>query len=328
VTGVQTCALPISPHSSSTSSATASPPTASASSPSATTTHCSTPGPTPSSTGRSPGRLPCCGFGGPCCGFGGACCGFRGGCCAFGGSCWRFSGSCWVFRGGCCSPGGVPMWLSSRSGCGLGLRGSVVGAVAEHGEEHVAAAAGQADEGGVVFLALGSLAVVVGPAGGVVQGGEGGQEERPFELAVAGAGGVFALDRAAGGAGDGGDPGVGGEVAGALEGGGVADLEQDAGGGPDPDAGHGGQDPGKRVRIEDLLHLVGDCFALVQHGFQAVGEPWEHGVGGRRAGDGHGLLVQRGEDALDQLGAHAGRVRRGDGAQFAASGCADPGGAA
>ena len=73
--------------------------------------------------------------------------------------------------------GGVPMWLSSRSGSGLGV--AVVGAVAEHGVEDVAAAAGEADEGGVVFLALGSFAVVVGPAGGVGQGGERGEDELP-----------------------------------------------------------------------------------------------------------------------------------------------------
>jgi hypothetical protein len=70
---------------------------------------------------------------------------------------------------------------------------SVVGAVAEHRVEDVAAAAGQADERGVVLLALGSFAVVVGPAGRVVQSGERGEEERPFQLAVAGPGRMLAL---------------------------------------------------------------------------------------------------------------------------------------
>jgi hypothetical protein len=37
---------------------------------------------------------------------------------------------------------------------------AVVGAAAEHGVEDVAAAAGEADQGGVVFLALGVFAVV------------------------------------------------------------------------------------------------------------------------------------------------------------------------
>lgn len=45
------------------------------------------------------------------------------------------------------------MWLSSRGGDGCGFGVSVVGAVAEHGVEDVAAAAGQADQGGVVLLA-------------------------------------------------------------------------------------------------------------------------------------------------------------------------------
>ena len=106
------------------------------------------------------------------------------------------------------------MWLSSRSGAGSVLVVSVVGAVAEHGVEDVAAAAGQADEGGVVFLALGSFAVVVGAAGRVVQGGERGEEERAFELAVAGPGGMLAPDAGAGAAGDGSDAGVGGQVPG------------------------------------------------------------------------------------------------------------------
>jgi hypothetical protein len=96
-------------------------------------------------------------------------------------------------------------------GCPVGLF------VVEHGEQHVAASSRQADEGGVVFLAFGSLFVVVGAAGGVVQGGERGQEQRSFEFVVAGA------------VGDRGDAGVGGEVAGRGERGGVADFEQDAG---------------------------------------------------------------------------------------------------
>ena len=48
-------------------------------------------------------------------------------------------------------------WLGSWDGWWL-----VVGAVAEHGVDDVAAAAGQADYGSVVALALGAFAVVVG----------------------------------------------------------------------------------------------------------------------------------------------------------------------
>src|SRR5918998_1038109 len=163
------------------------------------------------------------------------------------------------------------MWLSS----GLGSSGGclVEGLVAEHGVEDVAAASGQADQGGVVFFAFGSFAVVVGAAGRVGQGGEGGQEEGAFEFAVAGAGGVFSLDAGAGAVGDRGDAGVGGQVCGAGERGGVADLQEDAGGGPDPDAGHGDQDLGKRVRIEDLLDLAGEVAALGEHGFEGLGQP-------------------------------------------------------
>src|SRR5882757_9649543 len=109
---------------------------------------------------------------------------------------------------------GVSLWLlSSCPGFGM----LIVGAVAEHGEQHVAASSGQADEGGVVLLALGSFLVVVGAAGGVGQGRERGEEERPFEFPVAGSGGVLTADAAAGAVGDRGDAGVGGEVPGGRE---------------------------------------------------------------------------------------------------------------
>lgn len=80
-----------------------------------------------------------------------------------------------------CRSGGVSLWfLSSRSG-GWDL---VEGLVLEHGVEDVASASGEADEGGVVFLAFGAFAVVVGAASRVVQGGERGQEQGTFEFAV------------------------------------------------------------------------------------------------------------------------------------------------
>ena len=65
--------------------------------------------------------------------------------------------------------------------------------VFEHGVEDIAPTSGQADQGGVVFFAFGSLLVVIRPAGRIVQCGEGGQEERTLELAVAEPGGLFAL---------------------------------------------------------------------------------------------------------------------------------------
>jgi hypothetical protein len=73
-----------------------------------------------------------------------------------------------------------------------------VGVIAQHRVEDVAASAGQTDEGGVALLPLGPLPVVVGTAGRVGQRGERGQEERAFELAVAGPSGVLALDAGAG----------------------------------------------------------------------------------------------------------------------------------
>ena len=62
--------------------------------------------------------------------------------------------------------------------CGEWFGRFVEGAVAEHGEQDVAAAPGEGDEGLVVPFALGAFAVVVGPGHGVVQGGEGGEGRR------------------------------------------------------------------------------------------------------------------------------------------------------
>jgi hypothetical protein len=67
------------------------------------------------------------------------------------------------------------MGLSSGGGAGGGFVGDrlLVGlAVAEHGEQDVDTAAGQADQGSVVPLALSSLPVVVGAAGRIGQTGE------------------------------------------------------------------------------------------------------------------------------------------------------------
>src|SRR5712691_4541876 len=89
--------------------------------------------------------------------------------------------------------------------------GGLVGlAGGEHGEDDVAAAAGQADQGSVVAFAFGAFAVVERLGGGVARGGGGGQEH-------------------AGLAGDEGQSGVGGEFAAVGEGGAVADFGEDAG---------------------------------------------------------------------------------------------------
>ena len=105
---------------------------------------------------------------------------------------------------------GGRFWVGG--GCPVGLP------VAEHCEQDVAAASGQADEGGVVLLALGSFAVVVGLAGRVgAQGCEGGQEQGAFEVLVARAGGELAADAGAGASGDGGEAGVGGQMSGGRE---------------------------------------------------------------------------------------------------------------
>ena len=108
--------------------------------------------------------------------------------------------------------------------------GGLVGLASdEHGEDDVAAAAGQADEGGVVAFAFGSFAVVEGFGGGVAQGGEGGQEHSVLEPVVSAAALGFAVEGLAGLACDRGQAGVGGELAVVGEAGAVAGLGEDPG---------------------------------------------------------------------------------------------------
>src|SRR5690625_677355 len=112
--------------------------------------------------------------------------------------------------------------------------------------EHVDTGAGEADKGGVALVAVGAFAVVVGSADRVVQGGERGEEECALELLVAGSARVLTTDRGARAPRDGRESGVGSQVAGGGESGAIADFEEDASSGPDADAGHRGQDQGKR----------------------------------------------------------------------------------
>src|SRR6266851_863870 len=58
-------------------------------------------------------------------------------------------------------------------------------ALAEHGVQHVDPPPGEAQDGLVVPLALGTLTVVIGPRGGMSQAGESRQEERVLEPMVA-----------------------------------------------------------------------------------------------------------------------------------------------
>jgi hypothetical protein len=133
--------------------------------------------------------------------------------------------------------------------------------VAEHGEDDVAASAGEADQGGVVPLALGSLAVVEGLRRRISQRGERGEEHGVLQPVVAPAALGFAVDGLAGLAGDWGQAGVGGQPGAVSEPGAVADLGQDPGPGPRPDPGQGREQFTERVAEEDLLDLGGQGVA-------------------------------------------------------------------
>jgi hypothetical protein len=88
-------------------------------------------------------------------------------------------------------------------------------------------------------------------------------------------------------------------MSGGGEGGAVADVEEDPGCGPDADAGHRGQDLGKRVVIEHPLDLGGDLIALTQQITQAVSQPRQDLLRRGGARHDHGLLLERGQRLVD-----------------------------
>ena len=97
-------------------------------------------------------------------------------------------------------------------------------AVFEHAVDYVAASAREADDSGVVVLALFAFALVVGDGRRVFGAGdEQGLPQRVPEAFVAPSGGSLALDAGAGLAGGRSDAGVGGQVGRAFEVGDVAD---------------------------------------------------------------------------------------------------------
>ena len=79
------------------------------------------------------------------------------------------------------------------------------------------------------------------------------------------------------------------------------------------------------MRIEDPLHLGGDLVALLQNLPQAVGQPGQDCLCRGGAGDGDALLVQGGEDGLDEAGAHPRGAASDQREQLAAAGFAQPG---
>ncbi|BFO16801.1 hypothetical protein SHKM778_31890 [Streptomyces sp. KM77-8] len=94
--------------------------------------------------------------------------------------------------------------------------------------------------------------------------------------------------------------GVGGQVARGGEAAAVTDVDKDAGRGPDPDAGHGGQDLRKRVRLQQFLDPDGKEFALVKHGGERGGQAGDDQRRSVGAGHDDALLVERVEDVRDE----------------------------
>ncbi len=88
----------------------------------------------------------------------------------------------------------------------------------------------------------------------------------------------------------------------------AADLCQESCCDLDADSWHGRQDPGKRVGIEDLLHVLGDLFALVPQ-LQDLGrESGQHLRRGGGARDDDGLRGEAAGDLVGEAGVDAGGV--------------------
>ena len=193
---------------------------------------------------------------------------------------------------------------------GFWVGGGEVSVVSDHGVVDVGLAAGEADECGVVPLALGSFAVVVGPGFGVgSQGCERGHEQGVFQSFVASSVDVLAADAGARSSGDGRESGVGREVGGGGECGDVAaGLCQEPCGDPDADSWHRRQDFGKRVGIEDPLDVFGDLLALVAELQDLVRDPGQD-LGGRGgAGNDDGLGGEAAPDLVGEAAVDAGCV--------------------
>lgn len=177
----------------------------------------------------------------------------------------------------------------------------VQGAIAQHRVEHIRAAACQSDQGLVMALALGSLAVAVRPRGRMLQRSEGREEQGPLQALVAPAGHVLTVDRGPGTAGDRGDAGVRSQVGGISE---VLadDLGEDPCRGPDPYPGHRDQNRVKRVGLHESLDVGGDYRPLADEISQLLGQNRDHRGSGFGADDGHSLLGQGVEDLLGERG--------------------------
>ncbi len=89
-------------------------------------------------------------------------------------------------------------------------------------------------------------------------------------------------------------------MAGGGEGAPVAGSDEDAGSGPDADSRVRGQDLGSRVGVQVFFDSSGLGLALVEEGGQGSRQSWDAQCGRLGAGNGGDLLVQGGEDVLDQ----------------------------
>ena len=189
------------------------------------------------------------------------------------------------------------MWPGSGYEGWFLVEGSVFG----HAVDHVASAAGEADDGGVVVFALFAFALVVGDRGRVFGGrDERGLPQRVPEAFVAPSGGSLALDAGAGLAGGRSDAGVGGQVGRAFEVGDVAaDAERDVACGPDAYPGHRRRDREKRVVPQELLDLAPDLAPPILDGLDVAGDRGDDGLGHAGAGHGDGLLADGLEHVVD-----------------------------
>jgi hypothetical protein len=166
--------------------------------------------------------------------------------------------------------------------------------------EHVDAAAGEAEDGLVVPLALGSLAVIVGAGGRVPEAGERGQEEGVLEAMVAVSAGHVAADRGAGLTRGRPEAGVGGEVGGGLEAADVADLDGDACPEAGADARQATQDGRLGEGEKSALDRRAELLASGDDAIELAGQLADEGGGRVGPWDGRGLGASGVEQPLSE----------------------------
>jgi hypothetical protein len=184
----------------------------------------------------------------------------------------------------------------------LERRGFECSSIAQHRPKDVDTPPGERDEGLSVSLSFSPLAVVEGPGvGRAAQAGERREEEDPLEDLVAPARSSVVADPLAGVAGGRDQPGVGGELIGALKDRDLAHTDQELGPEDRTDAGQASYDPGLGALEKTARYLLVESAETFLEGEDLFGELRADAGGHLLGGQLHVLSFGRGESLFGQL---------------------------